>query len=89
MLRITSSDWPIQQVAVPQPHQQPSGIAPLRHELALARYEENRLRYDPLAGRRLASWSGLVATCRSAEQRAIAVLHGVGVLPPAWVNHRP
>ena len=79
MLRISAIDWPIQQAAAPQPHHLPGGVAPLRHDLALTRYVENRLRYDQLAGRRLAIWRALVDIYRGVEHRAIAILRGASV----------
>jgi hypothetical protein len=89
MLRVTSREWPIQQTTVSRSQHYPVGIAPLRHELALAHYVESRLQYEELARRRPAISDALVDTYRASEHWVVAVLRGASVIPPAWFNYRP
>jgi hypothetical protein len=86
MLNPGSTEWPKGYVDPWHISQPPGGVAPLRHDLALARYLEKRKAYDSSAVRRIDVWAAAIDLCVKMRHGGFAVFRGLRLLPSAWAN---
>jgi len=86
MLRLSSTEWPIGYANPWQAPQPPAGVAPLRHDLALARYLEKRMAYDSSMVRRLDIWTTAIDLCVRTKQGVLAAFQALRLLTSVWAN---
>ena len=86
MLRLSSTEWTIGYASPWQTPQPPGGVAPLCHDLALARYLEKRMAYHSSTVRRLDIWTTAIDLCVRTKQGGLAVFHGLRLLTSVWAN---
>ena len=81
MLRWTSTAWPI---GYADPWQAPwprGGVAPLRHDLALARYLEKQAACRASTVRPFDTWATAIRLCVRMAHAELTVFRGSGPLP--------
>ena len=86
MMRLSLTEWPIGYADPWQRLQPPGGVAPLRHDLALARYLEKRMAYDSSTIHRLDIWTAAIDLCMRLTRGGLAAFRGSRLFPWAWVN---
>jgi len=86
MLRLSSIEWPIGYTDPWQTPQPPGGVAPLRHDLALARYLEKRMACDSSTVRRLDIWTTAIDLCARTKQGGLAAFQALRLLTSVWAN---
>jgi len=86
MLRLSSTEWPIGYANPWQTPQPPGGVAPLCHDLALARYLEKRMAYDSSTVRRLDIWTTAIDLCVRTKRGVLAALQALRLLTSVWAN---
>lgn len=86
VLRLSSAEWPIGFADPWQAPQPPGGVAPLRHDLALARYLEKRMAYDSSAVLRLDIWTAAIDLRAKMKHGVLAAFRGLRLLRSAWAD---
>lgn len=86
MLRLSSSEWSIGYADPWQTPQPPGGVAPLRHDLALARHLEKRMAYGPSTVRPLDISAVTIGVCVRMKNSALAIFQGLRFLTSMWAN---
>ena len=74
MIHPTLTEWPIQGAGDPLP-QPRGGVAPLRHDLALARYLETQAAQRASSGSVRDAWGTVIRLYSRASHTGLAALH--------------
>jgi len=81
MSRWSSTEWPVGYAdpwQVPRPQ---GGVAPLRHDLALARYLEKQAAYRASTVRWFDTWTTAIRLCMRMADAGLTALRGLRSLP--------
>jgi|RhiMethySRZTD1v2_1073278.scaffolds.fasta_scaffold350268_2 hypothetical protein len=81
MLRWSSTEWPIGYADPWQAPRPQGGVAPLRHDLALARYLEKQAACRASTVRQFDAWATAIRLCVRMAYAGLAALRGLRSLP--------
>lgn len=74
MFQPNPANWPIRYADSGQPQQQCGGVAPLRHDIALARYLEKQAAHRASASLGIDLWSAAIGLCVQVAESGLAML---------------